>query len=136
MYHLEVVTPEGYVFKGDVEQVVINTSDGEIGILENHMLLLTNVIPGKLRVEKSAEDIEEFATTYGIIDIRGDKVIVLLEEAFPIDKIDVEKEKSLLKKAEEQLLNRESLSLKEIEYYEKLRDRALTLLELAGVKHI
>ncbi len=136
MYHLEVVTPEGYVFKGDVEQTVINTSDGEIGILENHMLLLTNVIPGKLRVEKSPEDIEEFATTYGIIDIRGDKVIVLVEEAFPIDKIDVEKEKSLLKKAEEQLIDREKLSLKEIEYYEKLRDRALTLLELAGVKHI
>ncbi|RUM57759.1 MAG: ATP synthase F1 subunit epsilon [Persephonella sp.] len=136
MYHLEVVTPEGYVFKGDVEQAVINTSDGEIGILENHMLLLTNVIPGKLRVEKSPEDIEEFATTYGIIDIRGDKVIVLVEEASPIDKIDVEKEKSLLKKAEEQLANSEKLSLKEIEYYEKLRDRALTLLELAGVKHI
>ena len=135
MYQLEVVTPEGYVFKGDVNQTVINTSDGEIGILENHMLLLTNVVPGRLRVEKSSEDVEEFATTYGIIDVRGDKVIVLVEEAFPIDKIDVEKEKNLLKKAEEQLTEREKLSLKEIEYYERLRDRAKTLLELAGVKY-
>ena len=135
MYQLEVVTPEGYVFKGDVNQTVINTSDGEIGILENHMLLLTNVVPGRLRVEKSSEDVEEFATTYGIIDVRGDKVIVLVEEAFPIDKIDVEKEKNLLKKAEEQLTEREKLSIKEIEYYERLRDRAKTLLELAGVKY-
>ena len=134
MYQLEVVTPEGYVFKGNVEQTILRTADGEIGILENHMLLLTNVLPGKLVVEKSPEEREEFATTYGIIDVRGDKVIVLVEEAFPIEKIDVEKEKALLKKAEEQLQNREKLSLKEIEYYEKLRERALILLELAGVK--
>ncbi|RUM60014.1 MAG: ATP synthase F1 subunit epsilon [Persephonella sp.] len=134
MYHLEVVTPEGYIFKGDVEQTILNTADGEIGILENHMLLLTNVVPGKIRIEKNSSEAEEYATTYGIIDVRGDKVIVLVEEAYPIDKINVEKEKNILKEAEEKLAEREKLSLKEIEYYEKLRERALVLLELAGVK--
>ncbi len=134
MYHLEVVTPEGYIFKGDVEQTILNTADGEIGILENHMLLLTNVVPGKIRIEKNSSEAEEYATTYGIIDVRGDKVIVLVEEAYPIDKINVEKEKNILKEAEEKLAEREKLSLKEIEYYERLRERALVLLELAGVK--
>ena len=134
MYHLEVVTPEGYIFKGDVEQTILNTADGEIGILENHMLLLTNVVPGKIRIEKNSSEAEEYATTYGIIDVRGDKVIVLVEEAYPIDKINVEKEKNILKEADEKLAEREKLSLKEIEYYERLRERALVLLELAGVK--
>jgi len=136
MYHLEVVTPEGIVFKGDVYQTVLNTADGQIGVLENHMLLLTNITPGLLRIEKdeTKNEIEEYAITYGILEVRGDKAIVLAEEAFPIDQINVEHEKELLRKAEEKLSNPEKLSLKELEYYEKLKERAKILLELAGVK--
>ena len=134
MYQLEVVTPKGIVFQGEVEQTVINTSDGEIGILENHMLLLTNVVPGKLRIERSEEEPIEFAVTYGTIDVRGDRVIVLVEEAFEIGEINVEQEKKILEEASSKLEQKETLSLEEIENLEKMRDRAETLLELAGVK--
>ena len=134
MYPLEVVTPEGIIYKGEVSQTVINTADGEIGVLENHMLLLTNVVPGKLRIEREDEEPKEFAVTYGIIDVRGDKVIVLVEEAFEIGEINVEREKELLKEAEEKLAEREKLSLEEIERFERLKERAEVLLELAGVK--
>lgn len=134
MYPLEVVTPNGIVYKGEVDQTVIRTADGEIGVLENHMLLLTKVLPGKLRIEKEGEEPKELAVTYGIIDVRGDKVIVLVEEAYEFEEIDVEKEKALLKQAEEKLAEREKLSLKEIEEFEQLKERAEVLLELAGVK--
>ncbi|WP_457622534.1 ATP synthase F1 subunit epsilon [Persephonella sp.] len=134
MYPLEVVTPEGIVFKGEVEQTVINTADGEIGILENHMLLLTNVVPGRLRIEIPEEEPKEYAVTHGVIDVRGDKVIVLVEEAFAISEIDVEREKELLEKAKSKLEDKESLSLEEIENYERMKERAEILLELAGVK--
>ena len=134
MYQLEVVTPNGIVFQGEVEQTVINTSDGEIGILENHMLLLTNVLPGKLRIEKTEEEPKEFAVTYGTIDVRGDRVIVLVEEAFELNEINVEQERKILEEAVSKLENKESLSLEEIEHLERLRERAEVLLELAGVK--
>ncbi|WP_457642546.1 ATP synthase F1 subunit epsilon [Persephonella sp.] len=134
MYPLEVVTPEGIVFKGEVEQTVISTADGEIGILENHMLLLTNVVPGKLRIEIPEEEPKEFAVTHGVIDVRGDKVIVLVEEAFAISEIDVEREKKILEDAKAKLEEKENLSLEEIENYEKLKERAEILLEIAGVK--
>ncbi len=134
MYPLEVVTPKGIIYKGDVYQTVVNTADGEIGILENHMLLLTKVVPGKLRIEVEGQEPKELAVTHGIIDVRGDKVIILVEEAYEFEEIDVEKEKALLKEAEEKLAEREKLSLKEIEEYEKLKERAEVLLELAGVK--
>ncbi|NPA58134.1 MAG: ATP synthase F1 subunit epsilon [Aquificae bacterium] len=134
MYQLEVVTPNGIIFQGEVEQTVINTSDGEIGILENHMLLLTNVVPGKLRIERPEEEPIELATTYGTIDVRGDRVIVLAEEVFEIAEINVEREKKILEEARAKLEHKETLSLEEIEYYERLRERAEILLELAGVK--
>ena len=133
MYRLEVVTPTGVVFSGEnIYQTVINTADGEIGILENHMLLLTNVLPGKLRIEKEGGDVEEYAVTFGTIDITGDKVIVLVEEAYKIDEIDIEREKQLLEEAQENL-NKEGLTEEERKRYEKQKFRAETLLNLAKV---
>ncbi len=133
MYRLEVVTPAGVVFSGEnIYQTVINTADGEIGILENHMLLLTNVLPGKLRIEKEGGDVEEYAVTFGTIDITGDKVIVLVEEAYKIDEIDIEREKQLLEEAQENL-NKEGLTEEERKRYEKQKFRAETLLNLAKV---
>ncbi len=135
MYKLEVVTPEGIVFDDDVYMTVVKTADGEVGILENHMLLLTNVVPGKLEIYKEeGSEPELYAVTWGIIDVRGDRVIILVEEVYKVEEIDVEKEELLLKKAEAKLAEREKLSLKEIEEYERLKERALALLELAGVK--
>ena len=133
MYRLDVVTPTGSVFSGDVYQTVITTADGEIGILENHMLLLTNITPGKLRIEKADGEVKEFAVTYGVLDVRGDKVIALIEEVFELDKINVEEEKKLLEEANQKLQN-ENLSEEEKEHYEKQRSRSQALLDLASAK--
>jgi len=129
MYKLEIVTPEGIVYSGDVYQTVVNTADGEMGILENHMLVLTNVIPGKIRIEKEGEEPVEFASTYGVIDVAGDKVIILAEEIYEIDKIDAEKETALLEEANAKLEN-EELSEEDKKRYEKQKFRAETLLKI------
>ncbi|MEZ0324175.1 MAG: ATP synthase F1 subunit epsilon [Hydrogenothermaceae bacterium] len=133
MYKLDVVTPKGLVFSGDVYQTVITTADGEIGILENHMLLLTNIKPGKLRIEKSPTDFQEFAVTYGVIDVAPDKVIALVEEVYEIDSINIEEEKALLEEAN-QKLSLENLTDQEREHYQKQKERAEALINLAKSK--
>ncbi|RUM48285.1 MAG: ATP synthase F1 subunit epsilon [Hydrogenothermus sp.] len=129
MYKLEIVTPEGIVYSGDVYQTIVNTADGEMGILENHMLVLTNVIPGKIRIEKEGEEPVEYASTYGVIDVAGDKVIILAEEIYEVDKIDAEKETALLEEATAKLES-EELSEDEKIRYEKQKFRAETLLRI------
>lgn len=129
MYRLEIVTPEGIVYSGDVYQTVVNTADGEMGILENHMLVLTNVIPGKIRIEKEGEELLEYASTYGVIDVAGDKVIILAEEIYEVDKIDAEEETALLEEATSKLES-EELSEDEKLRYEKQKFRAETLLKI------
>lgn len=133
MYRLDVVTPLGNVFNGEVYQTVITTADGEIGILENHMLLLTNITPGKLRIEKANGEVKEMAVTYGILDVAGDKVIALVEEVYNLDEIDVENEKRLLEEANSKLQS-ENLTEEEKSHYEKQKHRAETLLNLATAK--
>lgn len=130
MYKLDVVTPKGLAFTGEVYQTVITTADGEIGVLENHMLLLTNVKPGKLRIEKGDGEVKEFAVTYGILDVAGDRVIALLEEIYDIDSIDLQQEKQLLEEANQKLQS-ENLTDQEREYYLKQKERAEALISLA-----
>ncbi|MCX7739010.1 MAG: ATP synthase F1 subunit epsilon [Hydrogenothermaceae bacterium] len=130
MYKLDVVTPKGLAFTGEVYQTVITTADGEIGVLENHMLLLTNVKPGKLRIEKGNGEIKEFAVTYGILDVAGNRVIALLEEIYDIDSIDLQQEKQLLEEANQKLQS-ENLTDQEREYYLKQKERAEVLINLA-----
>lgn len=130
MYKLDVVSPKGLVFSGDVYQTVITTADGEIGVLENHMLLLTNIKPGKLRIEKGTGEVQEIAVTYGVLDVAGDKVIALVEEAYELSSINIEEEKALLEEANQKLAQ-EGLSDQERETYQKQKERAETLINLA-----
>lgn len=130
MYRLDVVSPKGLVFSGDVYQTVITTADGEIGVLENHMLLLTNIKPGKIRIEKGTGEVQELAVTYGVLDVAGDKVIALVEEAYELGAINIEEEKALLEEANSKLAQ-EGLSDQERELYQKQKERAETLINLA-----
>lgn len=130
MYKLDIVSPKGLIFSSDVYQTVITTADGEIGVLENHMLLLTNIKPGKLRIEKGNGEVLEMAVTYGVLDVAGDKVIALVEEAYELSNINVDEEKALIEEAN-QKLSQEGLTDQEREFYQKQKERAEALINLA-----
>lgn len=131
MYKLDIVSPKGLIFSSsDVYQTVITTADGEIGVLENHMLLLTKIKPGKLRIEKGNGEVLEMAVTYGVLDVAGDKVIALVEEAYELSNINVDEEKALLEEAN-QKLSQEGLTDQEREFYQKQKERAEALINLA-----
>lgn len=131
MYKLDIVSPKGLIFSSsDVYQTVITTADGEIGVLENHMLLLTNIKPGKLRIEKGNGEVLEMAVTYGVLDVAGDKVIALVEEVYELSNINMDEEKALLEEAN-QKLSQEGLTDQEREFYQKQKERAEALINLA-----
>ena len=55
MLHLEIVTPEQKAYSDDVDSVVIPCVEGEIGVLPQHEALMTQLIPGELRVLKGGD---------------------------------------------------------------------------------
>ena len=77
----EVLTPEGSVFKDEVEMVSTRTTVGSIGVLANHQPLLGMLEPTELRLYKSESDVERFAQGEGYIQVARDEVLVLVEEA-------------------------------------------------------
>ena len=84
---LEVITPEGVVYTDDVDMVIAPATDGYVGILPHHAPLLTTLGPGEFRVKKGG--VEEILAVFGgFMDVRGDRVVVLTEDAEHAEEID------------------------------------------------
>jgi F-type H+-transporting ATPase subunit epsilon len=86
MIKVEIVTPKGYAYSGEVELVNIPTEEGEIGVLENHMFLMSSLKPGLVFFNGNKE--EGFFVTHGVVEVTPQKVNILAEEATPIGDID------------------------------------------------
>ena len=97
----EVLTPEGSVFKDEVEMVSTRTTVGSIGVLANHQPLLGMLEPTELRLYKSDSDIESFAQGEGYIQVSAEQVLVLVEEALRPDDLDTGDLRERARRAEE-----------------------------------
>src|SRR6476620_38812 len=96
-FKVEVLTPEGEVFSDEVEMVSTRTTVGSIGILAHHQPLLGMLEPTELRLYKSENDFVRFAQAEGYVQVSADRVLVLVEEAIPADKIDTGEQQEKLK---------------------------------------
>jgi F-type H+-transporting ATPase subunit epsilon len=127
---VEVLTPEGEVFEGDVVQVSTRTAMGEIGILANHVPVLAALEPTELRLHVTESEIERYAQAHGWLQVFANHALLLVEEAIPPDQLDAGQLQEQIKDAEQRLSEAEEGSGAQ-ERAEKDRRRAEAFLELA-----
>jgi F-type H+-transporting ATPase subunit epsilon len=84
---LKVLTPEGSILEGEVYEVALPGSEGELGVLPAHAALLTKIIPGVLSY-RAPEGQGSIALGRGVAEVRDDRVIVLVDRAIPAESID------------------------------------------------
>ena len=84
---LEIVTPEATVVSDDVQMVTLPAIDGQIGILPQHVPLLTLVVPGEIIIKKNGHE-SFLAVGEGLVQITGDHVSIVTDMAISADKID------------------------------------------------
>ena len=102
-FPVEVLTPEGEAFNGEVEMLSTRTGIGSIGVLANHQPLLALLEPTELRIYKSESDVERFAQGEGFLQVTHEsQVRVLVDELVPIDSLDVSDIRARLERAEEE----------------------------------
>ena len=99
----EVLTPEGEVFKDEVEMVSTRTSVGSIGILANHQPLLGMLEPTELRLYKSDNDIVTYAQGEGYVQVAEGRVLILVEEAVEPSSLNSSELQEKLRTAEREL---------------------------------
>lgn len=78
--NLKVLTPDGPVLEGEVFEVTLPGSEGEMGILPQHAALLTNIIPGKLSY-RAADGDDTAALGRGVAEVQNNEVRVLVDSA-------------------------------------------------------
>jgi len=100
--NFEITTPESIVFSEQVDEVVLPTPQGEIGILPNHIPLVSLLLAGELRIKKG-DEVTFLAVSGGFIEVRPDKVIVLADTAERAEDIDEQRAEEARKKAQEMI---------------------------------
>jgi len=124
---LDIVTPYGSVYTGDVDEVVAPGEEGEFGVLPNHIPFITTLKIGMLTCKDGQQTIHFFVNR-GFAEVGPDRVIVLADSAERAEDIDIERAREAKKRAEERL--------RQIENIDEARaraalERAITRIEIA-----
>ena len=87
-FTVEVLTPEGEVFNGEVIQLSTRTVTGEIGVLASHVPVLAALRPNLLRLKISDSETKRWAQSHGMLQVFANHAQVLLQEAIEPENLD------------------------------------------------
>ena len=87
-FDVSVVTPDGAVYEGDAEMLIVPGQAGEIGVLARHAPLVATLKAGSTRVHLGANEVLEFATGPGFFKVERDRALALVDDAVNVREID------------------------------------------------
>ena len=101
-FKIEIVNPEkSFLVKDDVSEVVIPAYEGEMGILKDHISIISFLKPGIIKILSKSGD-ESYYIEDGIVEFKNNNLSILTSSIFNIDDMDKSKKQDLLKQAEEE----------------------------------
>ena len=105
-FKLEIVNPEkSFLSKENVSEVVIPAYEGEMGILKNHISIISFLKPGLVKVFETDSKEENYYVEDGIIEFKNNCLSILTSNIFDIKKIDKKEVSNILAKAEKDVQN-------------------------------
>src|SRR4030088_2822295 len=103
-YPLRVVSVERSLFEGDVEFMIANGADGELGVLARHAPLMSILKPGPLRIQETIGGEEQVIFVGGgFLEVLPERVTVLADVAEHAEEISIERAEEARKRAQEKL---------------------------------
>jgi len=101
-FKIEIVNPEkSFLVKEDVSEVVIPAFEGEMGILKDHISIISFLKPGIIKILSKSGD-ENYYVEDGIVEFKNNNLSILTSSIFNITDLDKSKQQDLLKLAEEE----------------------------------
>jgi len=131
--HVDVVSAEASIFKGEAEFVALPGESGELGIYPRHTPLITRIRPGAVRIKVSGQAEEEFIfVAGGLLEVQPDSVTVLADTAIRGADLDEAQATEAKRLAEETLANRES----QIDYAAAQAELVTAIAQLAAIQRL
>jgi len=101
-FKVEIVNPEkSFLTKEDVTEVVIPAFEGEMGILKDHISIISFLKPGIIKILSKSGD-ENYFVEDGIVEFKNNNLSILTSSIFNLTDMDKSKQQDLLKLAEEE----------------------------------
>ena len=101
-FKIEIVNPEkSFLVKDDVSEVVVPAYEGEMGILKDHISIISFLKPGIIKILSKSGD-ENYYVEDGIVEFKNNNLSILTSSIFNIADMDKSKQQDLLKQAEEE----------------------------------
>jgi len=108
VFKVEIVNPEkSFLTKEDVTEVVVPAFEGDMGILKDHISIISFLKPGLVRVIDMSSAEKTYYVEDGIIEFKNNCLSILTSNIFDIKKIDKNKVRDILTKAEKDLENKD-----------------------------
>ena len=101
-FKIEIVNPEkSFLVKEDVSEVVVPGYEGEMGILKDHISIISFLKPGIIKISSKSGD-ENYYIEDGIVEFKNNNLSILTSTIFNVADMDKSKQEDLLKNAEEE----------------------------------
>tara|TARA_B100001769_G_scaffold41929_1_gene29159 strand:+ start:324 stop:716 length:393 start_codon:yes stop_codon:yes gene_type:complete len=101
-FKIEIVNPEkSFLVKEDVLETVVPAFEGEMGILKDHISIISFLKPGIIKIFSKSGD-ENYYVEDGIVEFKNNNLSILTSYIFNVANLDKSKKENLLKKAEEE----------------------------------
>ncbi len=126
---LEIVTPEGVTFSSQVEEVVMPSADGELGVLPQHAPLMTKIVPGELIIRNAGKE-SYLAVGEGFAEVVQDRVAVLTDMAVEENDIDEDAVQKAMDRAQKTLEEGDKIDAEEAAMVQAAIQKSLAQLRL------
>ena len=101
-FKIEIVNPEkSFLVKEDVSEVVVPAYEGEMGILKDHISIISFLKPGIIKILSKSGD-ENYYVDDGIVEFKNNNLSILTSSIFNVADMDKSQQQDLLKQAEEE----------------------------------
>ena len=101
-FKIEIVNPEkSFLVKEDVSEVVVPGFEGEMGILKDHISIISFLKPGIIKISSKSGD-ENYYVEDGIVEFKNNNLSILTSTIFSVADMNKSKQEDLLKQAEEE----------------------------------
>lgn len=126
---ISIITPEKEFYNGEIVELITENDFGKIGILANHMPMITTLKPAITTLKDTRGKTLEAFTSTGVLKVRDNEIKILCEACDWPEDIDIERAKEAKKRAEERLSKKGSADVNRAEI---ALQRALLRLKIRG----
>lgn len=132
-FELSIVTPEGRVYQGHVDSVVLPGSEGDLGVLEGHERFLAPLRAGEIEL-RDGRGRRWAAVSGGFADVSAQEVVVLADACELAERIDVARAERARARAEHELrsVREAGAEQQQLRLYEAALERALVRIQTAA----